>query len=241
MLIAIPTTQLLGPISYIAEPILSSLQNDADRYRKYYKEILFLLSIVLMPFATYTAIFSKEIVVYILGPKWIQSAEIFRILAISAFIAPLSSTAGFVMVTCGKSKRYLLWGVLNAIFMIVAYFCGIAWGPIGVAIAVVAFSYLSLGPSLWFSFRGTPLNLRNILRSILEPAIASFIMAIFLIWFYLLNRSLNANHLLLISIVLAITIYLGVLALIPNSRQKINIYKKYLFDYLKNKNKSLED
>ena len=127
---AIPVSQLLYPISHVAEPTLSALQDDGERYRKYYLKMLSILSFGLMPLAVYAAIFSESIVQLLLGPNWLESASIFRILAIAAFISPLSSTCGFVMVTCGKTRRYFWWGVINAVLMTVAFFAGIAWGPL---------------------------------------------------------------------------------------------------------------
>ena len=40
-----------------------------------------------------------------------------------------------------------------------AYCIGIHWGLIGVATAYVAYTYLTLLPLLWFSFKDTPISI----------------------------------------------------------------------------------
>lgn len=110
-LVLMPMNQLLSSFSYVAVPGMSTLQNDPDRYRQYYKKMVSMLAFVSMPLAVYLGIFSDNIVRLVLGEKWIESAIIFKILALTAFIQPVVSTSGIVMVACGKTKRYFWWGV----------------------------------------------------------------------------------------------------------------------------------
>jgi polysaccharide transporter, PST family len=81
------------------------------------------------------------------------------------------------MVTCGKTRRYFWWEVINAALITITFFTGIAWEPIGVASAVTVTTYLLLLPTLWYSFRDTPLNPRLFFGAIIEASFASLAMA----------------------------------------------------------------
>jgi O-antigen/teichoic acid export membrane protein len=237
-LMAVPVSQLLYPISHVAEPTLSALQHDGERYRKYYLKMLSILSFGLMPLAVYAAIFSECIVQFLLGPNWLESAGIFRILAIAAFISPLSSTCGFVMVTCGKTRRYFWLGVLSAASLTVAFFTGIAWGPLGVATAVTVSVYLLLLPTLWYSFRDTPITPRLFFGAIFEASFASLAMGMVLVFFSQWSGALSNNIKLAASLVLAIASYCCIWAVLPGGAKTLLEYASYPLEALGLKRKS---
>jgi O-antigen/teichoic acid export membrane protein len=172
-LVLAPITQLSFPVNTVAETALSRLQDDPARYRRYYRTILAAMCVVTMPLAGFFAVYAEELVTVLLGPRWGDAAAIFRVLAIAAFVRPAASTAGFVMVTCGKARRYAYWGLLYALGLLVFVLIGAQWGPVGVAGAQVAASYLIMLPSLNWAFRGTPLKVADFWRAALRPLVAS--------------------------------------------------------------------
>ena len=127
-LVLAPINQLYYPVNNVAETALSKLQTAPDRYRRYYVLLLGSMSMITMPLVAFLATFAEEVVRVALGPNWIAAAEYFRILAIAAFIKPASQTAGFVMTTSGKSRRYLWWGMLTAISLVGCLLVGAAVG-----------------------------------------------------------------------------------------------------------------
>ena len=76
------------------------------------------------------------------------ASVIFKILAIVSFIQPASSTRGLVLLTTGKSRKYLWLGLLGAIIVSISFFIGVRWGAVGVAKAYAISSYLFLFPYL---------------------------------------------------------------------------------------------
>jgi PST family polysaccharide transporter len=175
-LILTPVGQLAFPVQYVAEPALSLLQINPIRYRKYYSKIVTILSMVSMPVAVFLFLHSEDIILVLLGEKWIEAVQIFRILAISAFILPVASTPGFVMVTLGKTKRYFLVGLSSAIIFIVAFSIGIKWGALGIAIGYVLATYISVFPGVLLGFRETPVSVGVFVRAMLPSAICSVAM-----------------------------------------------------------------
>lgn len=58
---------------------------------------------------------------------------------------------------------------------------GIWWGPIGIAVADVAATYLFAVPRLHYSFKGSPVTIRDFLGTIARPAAASLLMGVVLL------------------------------------------------------------
>jgi len=177
-LLMLPISQIRGPLTSVATPALSRLQNDAVRYRKYYMKLVLLLSFISMPITVFLAVCAQEVIVIVLGDKWANAAPIFRVLALTAFIQPISTTTGTVMLSMGQSKRFLTLGVLNSVVIVVSFGVGIRWGAIGVAVGYAIATYVLLIPSLWYSYRKTSVVTRDFFSAISRPVIGSAIMGI---------------------------------------------------------------
>jgi len=177
-LLMLPINQIRGPLTSVAIPALSHIQGDPKRYTSYYTKLILLLSFISMPLIVFLAICSRSIIHLLLGEQWLGASRIFQILAIAAFIQPVASTRGLVLLSLGQSGRYLKWGILNALVVVTSFAVGIRWGAIGVASAYAVANYLILFPSLWYCFRLTPISIATFLKAIARPAVASLAIAL---------------------------------------------------------------
>jgi PST family polysaccharide transporter len=179
-LAALPATQLVYPVNNVAQSVLSRLQSDPERYRRSYSKLLTALCTVVMPLMLFLAIFARETILVAFGENWLPATTILQILAITYFIEPAAATVGSVMLTCGKSRRYLILGVITSFALAASFVAGIPWGAEGIAFGHLAFTWLSLVPCLLWSFEGTPISLRTFGKAISRPFVASFLMAVLL-------------------------------------------------------------
>jgi len=220
-LMAVPMSQLSSPVGSVALPSLSALQDQPDRYRAYYKKLLNLLSFVTIPLTVYIAIFSEDIILVVLGSKWLDAAWILRILALGAVIEPLFSTCGMVMITQRNTKRLLLWTVMYATCLILGFGVGIHWGAIGVAAGYTVAHYVLMIPSLWLSFKDTPLSLKLFFESIAVPAFFSSIMGIALLILANETSSLQSISRLAVALFIAGIVYGGLWLILPRVRDRL--------------------
>jgi PST family polysaccharide transporter len=183
-LLMLPINQITGPLASVAMPALSRIQKYPDRYVSYYTKLILLLSFISMPLTVFLAVSAKSIIHLLLGEQWLGVIAIFQILAISAFIQPVWSTVGLVLISMGQSGRLLKFGVFNGLVVVTSFAIGISWGAIGVASAYVMASYLILFPSLWYCFRLTPISIATFLKAVARPAIASLIMGSVILLFH---------------------------------------------------------
>jgi O-antigen/teichoic acid export membrane protein len=223
-LIIQPTKMLQFPIQYVAEPTLSVVQDDGKRYRDYYNMILSGLSFIAMPLFLYLGLFSENVVRVVLGEKWMQAVPLFRLLAFAALVQILTGTCGFVMVTCGMTRRFFWWGVMNAASLIAAFSIGIFWGPLGVATAYLVASYAMLPVSLWYSFRHTPVSVNEFIRAISLPLQATAVMGLLLLLTLDAVASFSPISQLSITLFLASACYLFAWMFLPGGRQQLNTF-----------------
>ncbi|MBB3344860.1 PST family polysaccharide transporter [Luteimonas sp. RC10] len=179
----LPITSLRTPINAVAFPVLSRLQHDQVGFRRYYCRIASLLAFLSMPMMGFLTVKSEQVVEIALGREWIEVAPVFALLGVTGFIQPVASLRGLVLLSLGKSRRYLAWGGINAITVTIAFCIGIRWGNIGIAWAYLIVNYALIYPSLLFIFNQTPLRPRDFFDSIKLPFLAS-VVAIIIVFFW---------------------------------------------------------
>jgi O-antigen/teichoic acid export membrane protein len=208
--------QLVFPVNYVAEPTLSRLQDNPERYRKYYQKLLTTLSLVTMPLVLFLVVYAEDIVRVLLGEKWMAATEIFRLLAIAAFIQPPVDTTGFVLVTCGKTKRYFNMGLAISAILVLCVSVGLMGGAHGVAFGHIAATYSFFIPKLYLSFRGTPVSVKDFFKAVEKPFFASLIMMAVLIAWRANVTPGSSFAALAIALPLAVVVYFSVWIMLPH-------------------------
>ena len=171
-LLMMPINQIRAPLDHVALPALSSLRHTPERYVKYYQRLLEIYILTIMPLTLLCALEADFLVRLLLGPQWIGTVTVFRILAIAGLIQAISTTRGMVMISSGHTKRYFYWGLFNSLMMIISFVVGLPFGIEGVAIAYTIANYIILIPSLLYCFHGTPVTLALFLRAFYSPLVA---------------------------------------------------------------------
>jgi O-antigen/teichoic acid export membrane protein len=221
LLVFMPVRLFNDAVNRIAEPTLSFLQDDPIRYRRYYQKLLTALNFVVMPLTAFLIIYAELVVRIVLGDKWSEAAGIFRVLAIAAFIAPSSDTTGLLLVTCGKTGRYLRLGITAAIVLVTLFAIGVRWGALGVAHGFVVATYILLFVRIGWGFKETPVDARGFLGAIGRPALSSLTMMLVLA---LLNAWMNidtAAILLLAATPVALAAYLLAWIVLPGGKREL--------------------
>ena len=170
-LLMLPLRQIKGPISAVAVPALSRLQNEPDQYRRYYYRAMSTIAFITMPLVAILAALSDEIIRIVLGNQWKDAAIIFKVLAFAAFFQPIGST-GWIFVSLGQTKRMMRWGLATVPLIVLSFVIGLPWGVLGVATSyTVCYLSLILVPSFWYAYRYSPVNLTGLFRSIRCPLV----------------------------------------------------------------------
>jgi PST family polysaccharide transporter len=228
----LPISQIRNPLDSVALPAMSHIKNDPIRYKKYYIKLVTLLAFITMPLMVFLFVCAEEVISLLLGKNWSGAVSIFKILCVTAFIQPVVTTWGVVLISLGQSKRYLTWGTINSIIIVISFVLGLPWGAIGVAAAYAVANYVILIPTLWYCFRRTPISMTNFFSAISRPAIASIIMG----FVVLVSRSYLTNMSDIVSLgcsfITGFLTYLVVLLLVPGGLlllREFSSYRSFLF------------
>lgn len=172
-LLLAPIELIRGPISNVVLPSLSRLQTKPERYRNYFTKALSVIVFLSMPLVTFCYAESDRIILLILGPQWTESARLFRVLAVAAFIQTFNMTTGWSYISLGQTHRWLRWGIVSATVIVAGFVVGLPWGAYGVAVSYVVTNYLVLLPGFLYCFHTSHMRTSDIFRTIWRPALAA--------------------------------------------------------------------
>lgn len=221
-LVMLPVEQLNRPIRNVSQPGLSVLQADPERYRRYYQQILFVVTLTTIPLGVFTAIYAREIVLVVLGQQWMGAVVFLQIFGVAAAIRPAVGTSGIVLVTCGHSGRFLLVAVVHSVTLGILMVGGVPWGAQGVAVAHVSTTVLLMIPKLYYSFAGTPVTMGDFFQAVFRPIIAGSAMALALAALRCVVPLDSAVICVLVGCATAAVVYFAALALLPGGWRQLN-------------------
>jgi O-antigen/teichoic acid export membrane protein len=182
-LINLPTSTLNGAIGGVAFAALSRLQNDPARFRSYFLRGYSLVLSMTIPATLFCALFSDDIIVIVLGPRWTDAAAIFRLLAPTILIFGIINPLSWLLLSIGLQERSLKLGLVIAPLVSGAYLVGLPFGPRGVAFAYSAALTVWLLPHVIWCLHGTVISVHDLLlaagRPFLSGAVAALVAATF--------------------------------------------------------------
>lgn len=191
-LLLLPINQINAPITSVALPVLSSLQSEPLKYCKYYYRAILIVTSIGMPIVGFMFVDTKELVLLILGNKWLETISIFRFLLPAALVGTLNVAIGWVYSSLGRTKRLFKWGIVVSAINSLSYIVGVNWGGIGVALAYSISSSILLIPNIIYCYVDTHLTLKNLASTILPPCLSSIAASIIL--FAINNKILITNN-----------------------------------------------
>jgi O-antigen/teichoic acid export membrane protein len=180
------------------------------------------------------AALSQEIVLIVLGPQWLESALIFKVLALAAIAQPVLNSSGWVYISLNRTHRMVHWALFAVPVIVLSFVIGLPWGLKGVAIAyAICVNALAI-PCLLFMVKGTVLDVRSTLLAVWRPvALAILIYGVASIVRIAITDLLLANALVVAAGVLASFVcVMGVLTVSSMAREEAR-YLLRLTSYLR--------
>jgi O-antigen/teichoic acid export membrane protein len=168
-LVSIPTDSLNSAVGEVAFSALSRLQDEPVRLRSYFlKGFAFVLGLTL-PITIACALFADDLVLVLLGPKWVASIEIVRLLAPTIAVFAVINPMGWLIYSLGLVRRSLKIALVFAPIMILGCVLALPYGAAGVAFAYSAVMVLWVVPHVAWCVHGTAISLRDVAAAVIPP------------------------------------------------------------------------
>jgi len=174
-LATLPIKQLNAALSGVAFSALSRIQDDADRVAKSFLRGYFLLLSLTIPIIITYPLFAEEIIRVVLGPKWMEVAPIFTLLAPTALVFAVANPLSLLVMSTGRVKRAFSIAATTTPLVIVGILLGLGHGPKGVALGYSLAMVLLIIPITAWSKHGTRITWGNLWRATKLPLLSGLL------------------------------------------------------------------
>ncbi|WP_193195742.1 lipopolysaccharide biosynthesis protein [Nostoc sp. MG11] len=174
-LLVLPINQINAPITAVAIPSLSRLQQDPEQFRHYYLKAISVIAFLTTPTIIFMIVASEDIIGFLLGSQWLGASNIFRLLAISALVQPLCNTTGWLYISRGRSDRMFKWGLFSSSWLVTSFFIGLPYQASGVALSYAIAMLLQAFPCIYYATRGTSITVLDVFEAVKQTFISSVV------------------------------------------------------------------
>jgi PST family polysaccharide transporter len=222
-----PARQLFDPVANVAVPAFSRLQDDPERFARYYLRTINLMAWVSASVFGFLFVAAEPVTLLVLGNKWRAAAPVFQILSILAFAQLPSGSTIWLFVSRGQSRKLLNFALITSLILIASYVVGLPFGIKGVALSGSLVQLAILPWVLKYTFGGTHLTLRRFGQAMLSPTSVCLIGVFFAeLALHLVGPQRIVSQLIVVAIGFGLAFLLS--ALIPSVREEVLSLKNLL-------------
>jgi O-antigen/teichoic acid export membrane protein len=218
-LVTLPTDQINSTVGSIAIPVLSRLQSDPERLKRYFLRSYALVLTITIPIAFGGILFAQELILIVFGSKWLEAVPIFRMLAPTLLVFALINPTGWFLVSIGMVGRSLRLALAIAPLVISGYLFGLQFGAKGVALGFSCAMMLWAIPHLIWCFHGTVITFRDLVVTIGRPLISGIVSALCVIGLYALHGPFESEMLALgVGSMVLLSVYIIILLFVMGQK-----------------------
>jgi len=153
-------TQVLGRVMF---PALAAMQDDHDRVAQAYRRAVRVINLAAVPALVLMAATASGLVPLLWGPNWDKTVPLLQVLAIAGVPQCMSSSVGWIYQSQGRTGAMFKMGLWTSICLVGAMVIGLRWDAIGVAVAVLIWSWVITPVTLYVPCRMIGLSAGRVL------------------------------------------------------------------------------
>jgi len=215
----LPITQVNQPMATVLLAGLSRLQSDARKYAELFMKAVRGIALLTIPIVVFCFFFATDVVLVLLGRKWLPVVRVFQFLAPAALFGAICFAPGWLCQSLGRTRRQFHYALVSAPICVTGFLIGVKWGIAGVAVSFsITFSVL-FWAYVWYASQDSPVRFFDIcvvFLAVLVPALSAG--SIVYCFRYLLGTQFGPIVALVISGWLFIAIYLAAALLTQENR-----------------------
>ncbi|WP_111767660.1 lipopolysaccharide biosynthesis protein [Nakamurella deserti] len=168
-LLMTPLNQINAPMTGVALPVLSKIQDDDERFARYLGRAQLVACYLTASIFAVAAGVSGPLTLVLFGEAWAPVAPIFAILAIGGIFRSIQQIAYWTYLAKGRTGAQLKMILVTRPLMIAIILAGVPWGPIGVAVGHTVAYFLFWLVSVRHVGRVTGVDSARLLRNAVRP------------------------------------------------------------------------
>ncbi|MBY7868094.1 lipopolysaccharide biosynthesis protein [Vibrio fluvialis] len=197
-------------------PVLSRVSGDFERFKSIVTKLYVIVVFAIFLILGGVYLTSTELILILYGEKWVQSAEYFKILALSGFSLPISSVLTNVLTSRGKSKLHLRVEITKKMILLVNLIVGFSWGVHGFLYGLIVASSINVVLSIVVTSREIKVSAFNFLCVLLIQLFLT-VVCVSLVEYIFIYNSFNLINSFILKGISFIVLYFLVNALLKTT------------------------
>lgn len=195
-----------GMVTSVAQPVLTQVRDDDERYRTVFRKMLRFVSFVSFPCMLGLALIAHEFVLLI-DKKWEDSAFLLSMLCVYGAFVPITTLYSNLTISRGKSGINMFCTIALCILVWIGLIACRSLGIYAMVVYFISINLLWLFVWHWFAWRLIRLPLLDVLKDVIPFLLfATGVMAA--TWY--LTRTIDSIYIALIAkILIAAVLYIG--------------------------------
>lgn len=159
-LLMTPLNQINAPLTRVALPVLSRVQDDPVAFPRYLARVQLVGCYLTATVLAVAAGLSEPIVLLLFGERWAAVAPIFALLAVGGIFRAVSQLAYWIYLARGRTGAQLRQEAVSRPLMALVILAGLPWGALGVAVGHSLAYLFYWVVSLWHAGRVEQVDVR---------------------------------------------------------------------------------
>ena len=180
---AMPSIELLAPLNRVLFPLFVAARDDAQELKRIFMLALAVQALLGVPAGTGLALVAHEVVLALLGERWMAAAPFIQIMGGINIVSALSTSGAYVLLAMGRARITALhsWGQV-LMFMLLALLLIPAGGAMAIALIRLGVAVTGLFTFIYLIRREKPSwLLMDVFTFVWRPCAASLLMAVALL------------------------------------------------------------
>lgn len=182
-LAVIPTDKVISLINRVSFPLFSRCQNDPKTFNDFFLKMVKILGIIALPLYCGGIFIADEVILALLGIKWMDAIIPFKMLCVAQIFVALASVNAIVYNAKGLPRVNVYFNLVNVILLPLSFFVAARYGLIYVAIPWITVHPLIRIVQTWMTLRLLALRISSYLKAISHPVYAVLSMMAVLVFF----------------------------------------------------------
>lgn len=162
----------------VSLPAFSRLQDNDAELRSTYLHSTAVTAMVTAPLFVGLAVLSRDVVLLLLGEKWLPSVPVMQIITVIGFLTSIGYYNQSIMLVRNKPQWQTKLTLLYAVTNILAFYAFTRYGLVYTALAFALRALLLFPVSVWCALKLTGLRARDYLATLTPSLASSLVMAL---------------------------------------------------------------
>lgn len=203
------SSNLTSIIQRVSYPVLSSIQENPERLREAYRQVIKITMLVTFACMLGLAAVAKPLIIILIGEKWVQAVYFLQIICFSGMLYPLHAINLNILQVKGRSDLFLKLEIIKKIIAICFIVIGILYGIECMLWGSVCTSFIAYFLNSYYSADLIHYPARKQIKDILPTFMVSSIVAAVMwgISFWSISLYILLHIQILVGILLTVFIY----------------------------------